>query len=83
MRRYASTIVVQKSRRGSITDAVAVGACLLCIAALIPAAVMQARQSAREQRNRQSLHQMGTAVQSYHQTWNAFPAGGQRVRPAK
>ncbi len=62
-------------RRGSLTDAAAVGACMLCIAALIPVAVIQSREAAREQRQTQSLHQMGTAMQAYHQTWNSFPKG--------
>ncbi|HET6424356.1 MAG TPA: DUF1559 domain-containing protein [Planctomycetaceae bacterium] len=62
-------------RRGSFTDAVAVGACLLCLVAIIPVAIMYARESAREQRRTQALHHIGTAVQTYHQTWNAFPPG--------
>lgn len=67
-------------RRGSLTDGIAVGMCLLCLIAIIPAAIMYARESAREQRRSQSLHQLGTAVQSYHQTWNAFPSGAGRKR---
>lgn len=81
MKNSAST---QRRRRhprmGSLTDGIAVGACLLCLIAIIPAAIMYARETAREQRRSQSLHQLGTAVQSYHQTWNAFPAGAGRKR---
>ena len=67
-------------RRGSLADGIAVGACLLCLIAIIPVAIMYARESAREQRRSQSLHQLGTAVQTYHQTWNAFPSGTGRKR---
>ena len=71
-------------RRGSFADVAVVGACVLCILALIPAAVMQSRESSREQRQSQSLHQMGTAMQSYHQTWNSYPTGrGRQVRSTR
>ncbi len=77
--RFFRTLSATHSRRGSFADVAVVGACVLCILALIPAAVMQSREASREQRRSQSLHQMGMGMQSYHQTWNAFPAGGVRA----
>jgi hypothetical protein len=75
-----SQYIITHHRRGSITDAIAVGACLLCLVAIIPVAIMYARESARTQRKAQSMHQLGTAVQTYHQTWNTFPPGAGRKR---
>lgn len=67
-------------RRGSFADVAVVTVCLLCLLAIIPAAVLYSRDAERDQRTRQSYHQIGIALQSYHQTWNSFPNGARRAR---
>lgn len=71
-------------RRGSFADLAVVIACVLCILMLVPVAVMHSRESSRQQRREQSLHQIGSAMERYHQTWNAYPTGkGRGLRPSR
>jgi hypothetical protein len=56
-----------------------VGVCAviaLLVVALVAPAILQAREAARRTQSRNSLLQIGLALQNYHDTFTVFPPGG-------